>query len=143
LKTLFGLSDANEPLLLTKGRETRSSGLIARVLNNKVRLGSVAVENDLAIGSSDREGEFDGPTLLTEEDAEGKVISSLEGVLSRSVVLVASFWAPRRGGIGVGSVPAALCSLAKVQEDNVIGVGQGEGVGTSDLGKDLRYWLVN
>jgi hypothetical protein len=127
-----------EPLLLTKGRETRSSGLIARVLNNKVRLSSVAVENDFAIGSSDREGKFDGSALLTEEDAEGKVVSSLESVLSRSVVLVASFWAPGRGGIGIGSVPAALCSLAKVQENNVIGIGQREGVGTSDLGKDLR-----
>jgi hypothetical protein len=112
------------------------------VLNNKVRLSSVAVKNDFAIRSSDGEGEFDGSSLLTEENAEGKVVSSLESVLSRSVVLVASFWTPGSSGIGVGSVPAALCSLAKVQEDNVIRVGQREGVGTSDLSKDLRFRSV-
>jgi hypothetical protein len=112
------------------------------VLNNKVRLSSVAVENDFAIRSSDGECELDGATLLTEEDAEGKVVSSLESVLSRSVVLVASFWTPGSSGSGVGSGPAALCRLAQVQEDNVIGVGQGEGVGTSDLSKDLRFWSV-
>jgi hypothetical protein len=112
------------------------------VLNNKVRLSSVAVKNDFAIRSSDGEGEFDGSSLLTEENAEGKVVSSLESVLSRSVVLVASLWAPGRGGSGICSGPAALCRLAQVQENNVIGVGQGEGVGTSDLSKDLRFRSV-
>jgi hypothetical protein len=113
------------------------------VLNNEVRLSSVAVKNDFAIRSSDGEGEFDGSALLTEEDAEGKVVSSLESVLSRSVVLVASFWAPGSSSSSVCSVPAALCRLAQVQEDNIIGVGQGEGVGTSNLGKDLSILSVN
>jgi hypothetical protein len=113
------------------------------VLNNKVRLSSVAVENDLAIRVGDGEGEPDGTSLLTEEDAEGKVFSSLEGVLSRSVVLVACFWAAGRGGNGVVSVPAALCGLTQVQENNIIGVGHRESVSTSDLGKDLGIWSVN
>jgi hypothetical protein len=137
------LSDATEPLLLTEGRETRSGGLIARVLNNEVRLSSVAIENSLAIRVGDRECKLDGTSLLTKEDAEGKVFSSLEGVLSRSVVSVGCFGAPGCGGIGVVSVPAALCLLAQVQEDNVIGVGQRESVSTSDLGKDLEILSVN
>jgi hypothetical protein len=137
------LSDGTRSSLLTERRETRSSGLIARVLNNKVGLGGVAVENDLAIRSSDGESELDRTSLLTEEDAERKVVTSLEGVLSRGIVAVARFWAPGRGGGGVGSVPAALRPLAQVQENNVIGVGQGESVGTSDLGKDLKLVSVN
>jgi hypothetical protein len=128
---------------MAKGRETRSSGLIARVLNNKVRLSSVAIKNSLAIRVGDGECKLDGTSLLTEEDAEGKVFSSLEGVLSRSVVSIVRFGAPGCGGIGVASVPAALCLLAQVQEDNVIRVGQRESISTSDLGKDLEILSVN
>jgi hypothetical protein len=132
------LSDVIDPLLLTEGRETRSGGLIARVLNDEVRLSSVAVENNITIRVADREGKLDGTSLLTEENAERKVLSSLEGIFSRSVVPIAGFWAPGRGGSGVVPVPAALCCLAQVQEDNVIGVGQEESVSTSNLGENLR-----
>jgi len=115
--------------LLTESRPTRSSSLIARVLYNGVRLGSVAAQNDVAIRSGDGEGEEGRTVHLTKEDAEGKVLSGLEGVYCGCGAWEASLILNGGDSIGVASVPAALSSLTKPQEDNVIGVGDSELVG--------------
>ena len=139
LKTAFDLDRVLAVArLLAESSPTRSTVVVARVLHNGVRLRSVAAPDNLAIRSGDGEGEEGRTVHLTKEDAEGKVLSSLECVLCGIGALEASFYLNGGNSICVASIPAALSFLAKPQEDNVIGIGDGERVGARDLSKDLN-----
>lgn len=132
--------------LLSKLCKAGGRGLITRILHHKVRLDSVGIQNDIAIRSGDLERESDRAALLTKDDAEGQVVSGVEVVSGGGVGVVCGCAAAGSNGIGIVSSPVAAGVGAEVEEDNVVGVRDGESVGAGDLGEDLglfvSVWLL-
>jgi hypothetical protein len=122
-------------LFLSPSRESRSSSPIARILNNKVRVLSVGIQNDGSIGSCNGEAENDRSALLAKYKTEWKIVTGLEGVGRAGTVCRCT--AADGFGIEVVQSVSPDCVVSKVQIGDVVDLGCGKGVFAIHLSKDV------
>lgn len=122
-------------------RESRSSGSIARVLNNKVRVLSVGVKNNCSIRCSDGEAEDNWSTLLAEDKTEGKVLSGCKAIGGAGTV--GRRTTAHSLSIVVVQAIASNSIISKVQEGDVVNLGCSKSVITIDLSEDVSAVVEN
>lgn len=103
---------------LVPSRESRSSGAIARILNNKVRILSLSIENNRSIRSCDGGTQDHRPILLPKDNTEEKILSS--GKRRSGAGTVTWRTAAYSLGIIVAQAITPDCIGTKVQESNVV-----------------------